>query len=305
MRALVADDDRGTTAILSKTIRGLGMEVTSVHDGTAAWECLSDGPAAALVVVDWMMPGLDGPEICRRIRAHPTFVQTYVILLTGRRSREDIVTGLDAGADDYIVKPFDLEELRARLHVGLRVATLQQELNKQICELQRARDELSRVVSTDALTGLSSRRHWFDVASREFIRSRRYRRPLGLLVADLDYFKRVNDTYGHEAGDAVLKEFADVLQRHCRQSDTAGRLGGEEFALLLPEGGIPAAREVARRVVEHWRTIAVTVAGGTISCTCSIGVAEALPDDETIEAVLARADQALYTAKRDGRDRWR
>ena len=305
MNALVADDDRGAIAILSKAIRGLGLEVTVAHTGTAAWEHLAGAGAPGLAIMDWMMPGLDGPEICRRIRQHPTLAATYVILLTSRDHRSDMLAGLDAGADDYIIKPFDLDELRARVHVGLRVARLQQRLAEQIDELRAAKDELSRAVSTDALTGLSSRRRWFDAASTEFMRARRYGHPLSLLLVDLDFFKRINDTYGHDTGDNVLKAFAGVLRKECRQSDVAGRLGGEEFAVLLAETALHAAREVAQRVVDRCRALAVPSPNGNATCTCSIGVAELTSEDQAVEAVLGRADRALYTAKHDGRNNWR
>jgi diguanylate cyclase (GGDEF)-like protein len=302
MNALVADDDRGAIAILSKAIRGLGLDLTVAHTGTAAWEHLTSGAAPGLVIMDWMMPGLDGPEICRRIRQHPALRATYVILLTSRDHRADVITGLDAGADDYIVKPFDLEELRARVHVGQRVARLQQQLAHQIDELRAARDELARAVSTDALTGLASRRSWFDTAATELQRARRHQRPLGLLLADLDHFKRVNDTFGHDTGDRVLKAFANVLRQECRRSDVVGRLGGEEFALLLPETTLATAREAAARIVNRCRGLLVPSPSGPVCCTCSIGVTEAAPDEQGVEAMLARADQALYAAKHNGRD---
>ncbi len=151
MRALIADDDRGTTAILSKALQRWHVEVAVAHDGSAAWNLLNEGHAPALALIDWMMPGVDGPELCRRIRATPTLAHLYVIMLTGRDSRADMVMGLDAGADDYIVKPFDAEELRARVHTGIRVATLQERLAERVLELQSARDELARLASTDAL----------------------------------------------------------------------------------------------------------------------------------------------------------
>jgi len=305
MRALIADDDRGTTAILAKTLRRAGLEIDVKHDGNAAWEHLRSSQDATLAIIDWMMPGLDGPELCRRIRREPSLANTYVILLTGRDSRTDVVAGLDAGADDYIVKPCDLDELRARMSVGLRVLTLQENLNARIGELQDARDELSRLASTDSLTGLCSRRQWFELGAAEFSRFRRYNRPLSLLVTDLDFFKRVNDTFGHEAGDQVLRRFADVLLLHSRQTDVVGRLGGEEFAVLLPETSGRAAQEVARRVVEACREITVDEGICRVTCSCSIGIAEAARSDASLEELLRRADQAMYDAKREGRNRWK
>jgi diguanylate cyclase (GGDEF)-like protein len=302
MRALIADDDRGTTAILSKALQRWHVDVSVAHDGMMAWTLLNDGHAPSLGLIDWMMPGVDGPELCRRIRSTPALNRMYVIMLTGRDSRADMVMGLDAGADDYIVKPFDAEELRARVHVGIRVATLQERLAERVSELQAARDELARLASTDALTGLFCRRQWFDMAAIELARSRRYDQPFALLMADLDHFKRVNDTYGHGVGDDVLKHFASVLQSECRGSDIVGRLGGEEFAVLLPQTPLRAAQDVARRIVETSRAVIVPCSSGDVRFTCSVGVTEGSGADLSIETVLERADMALYQAKHNGRD---
>lgn len=302
MLALIADDDRGTTAILSKALQRCHVDVSVAPDGVAAWERLCAEPRPSLALVDWMMPGLDGPELCRRIRKHPALENMYVILLTGRDSRADMVTGLDAGADDYIVKPFDAEELRARVQVGIRVATLQERLAERVGELQTARDELARLAATDPLTGLACRRKWFELATIELSRSRRYGHQFSLLMADLDFFKQVNDTFGHSVGDEVLKEFAKVLQKECRDSDVAGRLGGEEFAVLLPQCGSPAAEEVGARIVNACRAVRVQAPQGTVTFTCSIGVTELADGDEALEDILERADAAMYHAKRNGRN---
>lgn len=302
MNALIADDDRGTTAILSKALRKWQVEVAIAHDGMSAWRLLTEGHAPSLALIDWMMPGLDGPELCRRIRATPALAHMYVIMLTGRDSRADMVMGLDAGADDYIVKPFDAEELRARVQVGIRVATLQERLAERVSELQSARDELARLASTDVLTGLFNRRQWFELAGIELNRSRRYAQPFSLLTADLDHFKRINDTHGHGLGDEVLKRFAGVLQTECRASDIVGRLGGEEFAVLLPQTPLSAAQDVARRIVEACRTISVPAPAGHVTVTCSVGATEASASDPSLETMLERSDRALYQAKHNGRD---
>ncbi len=306
MRAVIADDDRGTTAILASALRRWGLEVAIAHDGDTAWRLLASGEPPALAVLDWTMPGMDGITLCRRIRQEPALASMYVLLLTARESRSDLVTGLDAGADDYMVKPIDVEELRARVQVGMRVATLQGSLAERVSELQSTRDHLARLVSTDALTELYSRRWWFQLAAAEVSRSDRYNRPLSLLVIDLDFFKNVNDTFGHDAGDVLLRRFADMLRVECRQSDIVGRLGGEEFALLLPETGLDAARALAERLTRACRALTVTARDGAgIRSSCSIGVSERRSDDENIESVLRRADAALYAAKRGGRDGWR
>jgi two-component system cell cycle response regulator len=305
MRALIADDDRITTAILFRALTGWGIETAVAHDGDEAWVALNAGPAPQIVIADWMMPGLDGLELCRRIRQAPALAPTYVMLLTAKSARVDLVAGLDAGADDYMTKPIDGEELRARVQVGIRVATLQRRLAEQVSELEAARDHLERLASTDVLTEVSSRRGWFEIAATEFSRSRRYGRAVSLLIVDLDFFKRVNDTFGHDAGDRVLQTFASLLRLECRQSDVVGRIGGEEFAVLLPETSLRAAQRLAGRIGAACRTLKVATAAGEVGCTCSIGISELRPDDFTIDDVMRRADAALYEAKHTGRDGWK
>lgn len=305
MRALIADDDRGTAAILAKALKRWSRHLIVAHDGNTAWAALRSDRPPSLAIIDWMMPGIDGLELCRRIRRDPTLAGMYLILLTGRDSRADLIVGLDAGADDYIVKPFDREELRARVQVGIRVVRLQEHLAARVTELQATRDELVRLASTDVLTGLCSRRRWLEVATAEFGRYQRYNRPLALLMADVDFFKRVNDTFGHDVGDDALRQFASVLSLQCRATDVAGRLGGEEFGVLLPETSVQAAQEVARRIVESCRSVAVLTPKGDVHVSCSIGVTEAVRGDGGFDALIRRADEAMYEAKRAGRDRWK
>jgi two-component system cell cycle response regulator len=304
MRTLIADDDPIITTILSSTLARMGLEATVAHDGDVAWQTLNSLQPPGIAILDWMMPNLDGLELCRRIRSTPRLAGTYVILVTGRDSREDLVAGLEAGADDYMVKPIDVVELQARIGVGLRVAKLQQNLTRTVTELRSTRDHLARMASTDVLTGVYSRRWWFDLAGKEFSRSRRYDRMFSLLMADLDLFKQINDTFGHEVGDRVLVQFGTMLRQACRQSDVIGRLGGEEFAVLLPETPSEAAQHLATRITEACRALLVDAAAGDVRCSCSLGVTEVRPDDESLDSVLTRADQALYAAKRAGRNQW-
>jgi diguanylate cyclase (GGDEF)-like protein len=304
MRVLIADDDRTTTMIVAKALGALGLDVDVVHDGAAAWQRLNALDPPAIAVVDWSMPGLDGLELCRRVRATSRLSTTYVLLLTAHDGRADLIAGLDAGADDYMTKPVDLDELRARMHVAMRVAALQQHLAQRVTELRRAHDRLEEMASTDALTRLVSRRWWFDMAATEFTRWRRYGSALSVLIVDLDHFKGVNDRFGHEAGDSVLKAFAELLLRECRQSDVIGRIGGEEFALALPETTLADAQTVAARVTDGCRALALPVGDDVIKFSCSIGIADVRDDDADIDALLRRADAALYRAKREGRDRW-
>jgi two-component system, cell cycle response regulator len=302
VRALIADDDPVTTAILFSALGRWGIDATCASDGAAAWKSLAEGPAPDLAIVDWMMPGLDGIELCRRIRQRPDLACMYVLLLTGRGSRTDLVAGLDAGADDYMIKPIDPEELRARVQVAIRIATLQSRLADRVSNLQTAGEHLARLVSTDVLTGVYTRRAWFELAATEFSRSRRYGRGFSLMAIDLDFFKRVNDTFGHEAGDNVLREFAALVRHECRQSDIVGRLGGEEFALLAPETTQEAAEHLAGRIREGCRRLVVPSALGPVRCSCSIGISAMTSGDENIESTLRRVDAALYEAKRSGRD---
>jgi diguanylate cyclase (GGDEF)-like protein len=304
MRTLVADDDPISATIVSTTLARSGMEVAVAHDGDVAWQQLNSVQPPALAILDWMMPNVDGLELCRRLRSTPRLAGMYVILVTGRDGREDLVAGLQAGADDYMTKPIDLAELKARIGVGIRVANLQQTLTRNVNELKATRDRLSRLASTDALTGVYSRRWWFDLSEKEFSRSRRYHRGFSLLMADLDWFKQINDTFGHESGDRVLNQFGTMLRRTCRDSDVIGRLGGEEFALLLPETTAEAAQHLAGRITDACRSIVVGASSPDARCSCSLGVTEVRPDDERLDHVLTRADQALYAAKRAGRDRW-
>jgi diguanylate cyclase (GGDEF)-like protein len=305
MRAVIADDDPVTMAILSGALRRWGIEVIAAPDGTRAWEALAAVPAPELAIIDWMMPGLDGIEICRRIRQDDRLAGMYVLLLTGRGSRTDLVVGLDAGADDYMIKPIDTEELRARVQVGRRVATLQARLADRVSDLQTASEHLARLVSTDVLTNVYTRRSWFERAAVEFSRSLRYGRSFSLMVIDLDFFKRVNDTFGHEAGDNLLRGFADLLRDESRQSDIVGRLGGEEFALLAPETPQASAQHLAGRIRDVCRNLVVASPAGPVRCSCSIGITEFAPTDDSVESALRRADAALYEAKRSGRDCWK
>jgi len=302
LTALIADDDRSTLAILQATLQREGIDVLPSRDGEEAWAILRQQPGVSLVVVDWMMPAVDGLELCRRIRQDPALSNVYIILLTARHERGDIVSGLGAGADDYIVKPFDVQELRARIRVGVRLALLQERLAAKISELEVARDELERVASSDALTELCSRRRWFELAGAEVDRFRRHKRPFAILVADLDFFKRVNDTFGHAAGDDVLKTFARLLRQTTRKTDVLGRVGGEEFAALFPETTLMCADSIAQRIVTGCRSLRASDGSRGIDFTCSIGVTQAVDADDAVETILHRADAALYQAKRSGRN---
>lgn len=279
-----------------------------------------------VILQDLVMPDVDGLTLIPRYRGEVALHDIPIIVLS---SKEDPAVKRDAflgGANDYLIKLPDPIELvaRIRLHANAyihrvqrddacwrlgvserKLAATNQELGARIGELQEVRDELSRLVSTDALSGLFSRRRWLELAETEFARHRRYGNPLGLLSVDLDFFKKINDTYGHSTGDEVIRQMGALLRAVGRDLDAAGRLGGEEFAILLPETPASGSEEVARRLVTACRDLKVTVAGTDLKISCSVGGAEATPADENIEQVLQRADRALYDAKHAGRDGWR
>ena len=251
-----------------------------------------DGPR--LAVVDWMMPGMDGLEVCRRIRQRTT-PYAYVILLTARDRQEDVLTGLDAGADDFLTKPFDAVELRARLRSGERVLELQEAL---FAAVEALRDQATR----DALTGLLNRGLVLDGLARELHRAEREERPLSVVVSDIDHFKLVNDTHGHLAGDAALRQTADRMRSVLRGYDLIGRYGGEEFLVVLPGCAIDCAEQVAERIREAVAGEPVDAAGAKVSVTMSLGVACAEPGTDVYSLIKA-ADDALYRAKDNGRNR--
>jgi len=265
-----------------------------------------------VILQDLVMPDVDGLTLVSRYRASAVIRDTPVIVLS---SKEDPAIKRDAfqgGANDYLVKVPDKIELvaRIRLHSKMFLTQVQRDdayrqLEERVQELQAVRDELSRLVSTDSMTGLFSRRRWLELAATEFSRHRRYKRPLTLLMADLDFFKRINDTYGHDIGDEVIRRFAGVLRAMGRDSDLPGRIGGEEFAVLLPETPMAGAEEVARRVVAACRAVSVPIPTGQVQFTCSLGVAEPTEIDGSFDDMMKRCDAALYEAKRGGRDGWR
>src|ERR1700684_4120454 len=223
MRILIADDSIVSRHLLDATLRKWGYQVVVASDGVEAWNVLQEEDAPKLAILDWVMPGLTGPEVCRRVREHATDkdAYTYILLLTSKSQREDLIEGMESGADDYLIKPFDQHELKVRLRAGTRIIDLER-------ELVAAREELREQATKDFLTRIWNRSSILDIFQRELSRADRERRSVGVVLADLDRFKSVNDTYGHFAGDAVLREFARRMQTVTRPYDAIGRYGGEE-----------------------------------------------------------------------------
>jgi len=290
MKVLIADDDEVSRCKLEALLSKWGYEVISVENGTLAWEALQQEDAPRLTILDWMMPGLDGSEICRQLRHSSKGTYVYVLLLTSRVGKEDIVAGMEAGADDYLSKPFDAQELKVRLRAGKRIIDLEEALRVQ--------------ATHDALTGAWNHGAIIDMLQRELVRAEREGTSTGTILVDLDYFKRVNDTYGHLIGDAVLQDAAQRMTRVLRRSDSLGRYGGEEFLVVLPGCDATDAQALAERLRQCIACAPAATSMGEVSVTISLGVTTT-GKGETIEvaAILQRADEALYRAKREGRNR--
>ena len=297
MKILAAEDNPVFQATLRSMLTKWGYEVTVAKDGNEALRVLQAEDAPQLAILDWMMPGIDGVDVCRRVRSVGREPYIYILLLTARTDSEDLVEGMDSGADDYLTKPFNVSELRARLRAGERILDLQQ-------QLLAAREALRQEATHDSLTGLLNRNAIFGMLQLELDRARRESREISMLMADLDQFKKVNDRYGHLAGDAVLRESAQRMKSSTRAYDSLGRYGGEEFLVVLPGCGGQAAVAQAERLRAAIGSEPVLVGGRSLAVTCSIGVAcrpSGMAGD--MDALIREADCALYAAKENGRNR--
>jgi len=280
--------------VLQRALDGWGHEVVEVRDGAQAWEVLQDPGAPKMVILDWMMPGLDGVDVCRRVRGLDTTEPPYVIMLTAMDDKEDLVAALNAGADDFVNKPFDPAELHARLEVGRRIL----ELNERLAE---ARCALERLANTDELTEAMNRRAILQRLEEEAARASRGVSDLSVAMIDIDHFKRVNDTYGHGIGDVVLREVVCRSASAMRPYDAIGRFGGEEFLAVMPGTGELEALSMLKRIRAAVAASPIAFDGGEVAVTVSLGGATSC--GESLDALIARADEALYRAKEQGRDR--
>jgi two-component system, cell cycle response regulator len=292
---LIAEDDPICRRVLQSRLGNWGFQVITAKDGLQAWEILRQNNAPDLIILDWMMPGIDGPELCRRIRESQHVIYPYILLVTGKDETQDVVRGLEAGADDYLSKPVDPAELRARLQAGKRILTLQH-------ELIQAREELRFQANHDALTGILSRAAILNALDRELQRGARSGTPTGILMMDLDRFKRLNDTYGHLSGDAILKGVAHRINQAVRSYDFLGRYGGEEFLAVLSNCYPDDLRTIAERVRSAVSDMPIDTEIASLAVTVSVGgvvTSHATPGLES----LAAADAVLYEAKRNGGNR--
>lgn len=302
MRVLVVDDDPNLRRIISIYLSQAGYEVMEAANGQAAWERWQADPIR-LIVTDWMMPIMDGEELVRRLRAASAAVgYCYIILLTARTSKGDVALGLEAGADDYVTKPFDSRELRSRVAIGQRILDLEASLND-------ARHQLEILAMHDSLTNLLNRRAIHAHAESELSLANRQSSAVSLLLLDIDYFKAVNDRYGHAVGDQALRFVADLLMQKKRLYDWAGRWGGEEFLLVLPKANLEEAARVAERIRASLETTPLVLPDGReVPLRVSLGVSSTLGQANsslTVNQLLQKADEALYAAKAAGRNQVR
>ena len=294
MRVLIADDHRDSAASLALLLWTWGFEPTTVHEGLTALNLLREKNAPTLALLDWVMPGVAGVDICRELRKETSRPYTYVIMVTGQGGKDQMLDGLKAGADDYLVKPVDTHELCARVSTGKRILELQAKLLDTQCLL---REQASR----DSLTGIWNRRFILETVERELTRSRREAEPVAMIMADIDHFKQINDTYGHLGGDSVLHQIAQRLIAVLRPYDAVGRYGGEEFLVVLPRCGQREAFVLAERLRQCIDAEPVEFANKTIHVTLSLGIA-VWDGEMTAQELLQISDTAMYQAKRAGRN---
>ena len=294
-QVLIADDDPMFRRILQARLQAWGYEVLAVENGSQAWDLLQAQVTPDLLILDRMMPGVDGIELCRRIRSRQTDRYQYILLISGKDEKREIVEGLDAGADDYLTKPFDIGELHARIRAGNRVLLLQR-------NLIQALEALRYQATHDDLTGLWSRGAALHLLRAELDRATRSGGKSGLLLIDLDHFKKINDTYGHLSGDVVLRKAASRISMALRSYDVVGRYGGEEFVVMLSQCAEAEVGHLAERIRHVVAETLIEAEGFEIPVTVSIG-ATVCSGASDVSGWLAIADSALYEAKRTGRNR--
>jgi two-component system cell cycle response regulator len=292
MRILIVEDDPVSKRLLEVTLSKFGYDVVVTSNGNEALEVFRGPSVPSLVISDWMMPGMDGLELCRNIRGMKKSSYTYFIILTAKGGKGDVIEGLDAGADDFLVKPFNSEELKYRVKIGERIINLEQRILK--------------LATTDSLTGVLNRRAFMERMNEEIQRAKREGTPISLILMDIDHFKKVNDTYGHQTGDLVLQRVTDQLMDRSRAYDFVGRYGGEEFVICVLSTEDINPQSIAERMRQNIeaQTIVTDQSNQTLRITASFGVGTFRPEsDDGLDALIRRTDRALYEAKKSGRNR--
>jgi len=289
MRVLIADDDPAALLLLEGVLEEWGYEVMMARDGAEAWDMLRRADSPPLAILDWMMPGLDGVEVCRKVRQESEASYVYLILLTGKARTQDIVHGIESGADDYVSKPYEEQELKVRLRAGQRIVEL---------------NEALRVLATrDALTDTWNRRMIIEILRQESVRAGREGTSVGVIMADLDHFKWINDTHGHPVGDVVLREVTRRMGGILRPYDSIGRYGGEEFLVVLPGSNLSSTLAVAKRMRRAIADHPVATPSGMTPISASFGAVTVKGASFDADVLIRMADEALYRAKRRGRNR--
>jgi len=288
VKILIAEDDRISSKILEKHITGWGYDVLVVPDGKKAWQTFKKNEVG-IVLLDWMMPEITGLDLCRKIRNDKSGKYTYIVLLTAKKKQKDINKGLAAGADEYLTKPFNPIELKARLKTGKRIIDLLEKLHKQAIH--------------DGLTKVFNRREITRILNEEFHRTQRTNQPLSTIMLDIDHFKKINDTHGHPVGDEVLVEIVSRITAKMRAYDKIGRYGGEEFIIILPHNPLESVKKIAERIRINISQKTIQTSAGPLQLTASLGCTST----ENIEAsstemMIKISDKALYNAKNNGRN---
>lgn len=298
MSFLIVEDEAVSRLILQRILQNQGYEVLVARDGQEGWEIFQrEKKNIYLLVIDWMMPVMNGLELCEKIRKVETSHYVYIIFLSAKREKKDIVKGLKAGADDYLTKPFDEDELLSRISVGLKIIKLEQ-------ALKEANQKLYILATLDGLTKILNRRELLNRLKEELSRASRKRTPFYLFMLDIDHFKKVNDRYGHDAGDKVLIEIANRIKSRLRSYDVVGRYGGEEFLIGISKADKEIVKEIAERLRRCICEKPFNINDKSLTVSISIGLAKIEPSrDVDLEAAIRKADAALYKAKQQGRNR--
>jgi len=306
LRVLIAEDDAVSRTILKKAVEKFGHECSTAEDGEEAWELFQNISEVDVVISDWMMPGLDGLELCRRVRAINNGWYTFFVFLTALGDKEHLLEGMHVGADDYLAKPLDREQLQVRLIAASRMNSLHRQLNEQNAELEKLNRELFAASRRDPLTRLGNRLRLREDLETLSAQVERYGHGYCVMLCDIDFFKKYNDTYGHLAGDEVLEKVAGMISENLRRGDMAYRYGGEEFLIILPEQTLEFASSTAERLRHRVEELAIPHEPkrppGIV--TISVGLAALSPGErKPVEELLKEADAALYSAKEAGRNR--
>lgn len=296
MKVLIADDNAITLAILKKSLEEWGFEVLEVKDGIEAWQALNAEKPPRIAILDWVMPGMDGVELCKKLQGQINSPFVYTILLTSKTENEDLVFALENGAHNFQSKPISPEVLRSHVNVGRRLVESDDKIKEYAAKMEL-------LAQADVLTGIYNRRYLMEQGNNLFKAAKRSNRPLSVMLFDIDHFKQVNDTFGHAAGDEVLRKMAVSALDKLRDIDLFGRIGGEEFAVVMPEAELEGAIKSAERLCKSISELEVEIDNETIRFTVSIGVTSLGPGDESLEEIIKRSDEYLYIAKEGGRNR--